>query len=140
MDPEIKKELERQKERALREKELQASKAMESHYLAELHALRGQEDRTKPERLTPNRAGMCSCFPCSLYKLPSYCFESLVPINALYQLQLKISISCRPNAKSVVLAFLSLQIKPKSLPFQLQNQSHQDYTLQWFNHIIPSLV
>ncbi|AWP01670.1 putative genetic suppressor element 1-like [Scophthalmus maximus] len=50
------KELERQKERALREKELQASKAMESHYLAELHAIRGQEDRTKPERLTPNRA------------------------------------------------------------------------------------
>ncbi|KAJ3593907.1 hypothetical protein NHX12_006240 [Muraenolepis orangiensis] len=28
---------------------------MESHYLAELHAMRGQEERTKPERLTPNR-------------------------------------------------------------------------------------
>uniref|UniRef100_H3DR57 Gse1 coiled-coil protein b n=1 Tax=Tetraodon nigroviridis TaxID=99883 RepID=H3DR57_TETNG len=57
LEDELRKELERQKERTLREKELQASKAMESHYLAELHALRGgQEDRSKPERLTPNRA------------------------------------------------------------------------------------
>lgn len=43
----------------MREKELQVSKAMEGHYLAELHALRGQaEERAKAtERLTPNRAG-----------------------------------------------------------------------------------
>uniref|UniRef100_A0AAY4BCZ4 Genetic suppressor element-like domain-containing protein n=1 Tax=Denticeps clupeoides TaxID=299321 RepID=A0AAY4BCZ4_9TELE len=51
-------EREREKERAAREKELQMSKGIESHYLAELHALRGQvEDRAKPgERLTPNRS------------------------------------------------------------------------------------
>ncbi|KAL1007338.1 hypothetical protein UPYG_G00085210 [Umbra pygmaea] len=47
----------------MREKELQASKAIDSHYLAELHAMRGQEDRTKPERLTPNRPDQRASLP-----------------------------------------------------------------------------
>lgn len=47
-------EMERQKERAAREK------AVESHYLAELHGLRGPpDDRAKPaDRITTNRPGM----------------------------------------------------------------------------------
>uniref|UniRef100_G3PTY9 Gse1 coiled-coil protein n=1 Tax=Gasterosteus aculeatus TaxID=69293 RepID=G3PTY9_GASAC len=79
-------ERERERERdTLREKELQASKAMESHYLAELHSMRGQEDRTKPERLPPNRAakilppGLHSSMVQSHHPIPG-----LIPGHSLY--------------------------------------------------------